>query len=103
MTAFALHSHCIVTYPFYFIFRTFFLTSLLLLLIFPMFVFGSNSKGFRQFKSGISFSLKSLKFSFSIFFLSFSVLFHFVAAHKKDSFELTVDLNVSLNYVHVSK
>ena len=43
-------------------------------------VFGSNSKGFKEFKSGISFSLKSLSsvlFSFSMFFLSFSVLFHF--------------------------
>ena len=33
--------------------------SLLLLLISPMFVFRSNSKGFKEFKAGISFSLKS--------------------------------------------
>ena len=55
-------------------------SSLLLLLISPMFVFGSNSKGFKEFKSGISFSLKSLSsvlFSFFMFFLSFSVLFYF--------------------------
>ena len=55
-------------------------SSLPLLLISLMFLFGSNSKGFKEFKSGISFSLKSLSlvlFYFFIFFLSFSVLFHF--------------------------
>ena len=59
---------------------------MLLLLISPMFVFGSNSKGFKEFKSGISdylsVSLKSLLFSFSMFFLSFSVLFHFFLSLK---------------------
>ena len=55
-------------------------SSLLLLIISPIFVFGLNLKGFREFKSGILFSLKSLSsllFSFSKFFRSFSVLFHF--------------------------
>ena len=48
-----------------------------------MFVFGSNSKGFKEFKSAISFSLKSLysvllssSMFFSVFFF-FSVLFPF--------------------------
>ena len=70
-------------------------SSLLLLLISPMFVFGSNSKGFKEFKSGISFSLKSLSsvsFFFHVFsvFLSF-VLFFLVAAPKKDTFKLRID------------
>ena len=53
-------------------------SSLLLMLISPMFVFGSNSKGFKEFKSRISFSLKSLYRCFLFpCFLSFSVLFHF--------------------------
>ena len=54
--------------------------SLLLLLISPMFAFGSIWKGFKESRSGISFSLESLPsvlFSFFMFFLSFSVLFHF--------------------------
>ena len=73
-----------------------------------MFIFGSNLKGFKEFKSGISFSLKSLSsllFSFSMFFLSFSVLFHFfVATHKKDSFKLIfLPPLMSLKYVHVNK
>ena len=46
-------SDCIVTYLFHFIFSTFSSSSLLLLLLSPMFVFGSNSKGFKEFKSGI--------------------------------------------------
>ena len=67
----------IVTYPFYFIFSTFFIITATTVNI--SHVFGSNSKGFKQFKSGISFSLKSLTsllFS-SVFFLYCSVLFHF--------------------------
>ena len=55
-------------------------SSLQLLLISLMFLFGSNSKGFKKFKSDISFSPKSLHrcyFLFPCFFLSFSVLFHF--------------------------
>ena len=49
-----------------------------LLLISPMFVSGSISKGFKEFKSGISFSLKSLpSVSFS-FFHVFSVFLSFV-------------------------
>ena len=41
--------------------------SLLLLIISPMFVFGSNLKGFKVFKSGISFSLKSLTSLYVLF------------------------------------
>ena len=53
--------------------------------------FDSNSKGFKEFKSGISFSLKSLScllFSFSMFFSIFLnfVSFLLVTAEKKDSF-----------------
>ena len=49
-----------------------------LLLISPIFVSGSISKGFKEFKSGISFSLKSLpSVSFS-FFHVFSVFLSFV-------------------------
>ena len=60
-----------------------------------MFVFGSNSKGFKEFKADILFSLKSLSsvlFSFSMFFFVFLsfVLFFLVAAHKKDSFKLGI-------------
>ena len=68
-----------VTYPFYF-YSARSSSSLLILLMSPTFVFGSNSKGFKELKSGISLSLKSLSsvlFYFSMFFLSFSVLFHF--------------------------
>ena len=58
-------------------------------------VFSANSKGFKEFESGISFSLKSLSsvlFSFPKFFLSFTgfVSFFLVAAHKKDSFKLRI-------------
>ena len=62
----------------------------------PMFIFGSSSKGFKECKSGISFSRKShfhcCYFLFPCFF-SFSVLCHFFlsAAPKKDSFKLRVD------------
>ena len=52
-------------------------------------------KGFKWFKSGISFSLKSLSsvlFSFPMLFLCFSVLFSFflAAVHKKNSFKLRI-------------
>ena len=48
-TAFALHLHhsCLLSMV------TSSSSSLLLLLISPMFLFGSNSKGFKEFKSGI--------------------------------------------------
>ena len=75
-----LHCTCTltVTYTFYFIFSTFFSSSLLLLLISPMFVFGSNWKGFKEFKSGISFSLKSHFHCCYFLFPSFPVLFQFL-------------------------
>ena len=71
---------------------------LLLILTFdfwsPMFVFGTNSKGFKEYKSGISFSLKSFSSVLLFFFHVFSVLlfFHFflVVAHKKDPFRLII-------------
>ena len=71
-------------------------SSLLLLLISPMFLLGSNSQGSKKLKSGISFSLKSFSlvlFSFSMFFsvfLSFVSLF-LVATNKKDSVKLRID------------
>ena len=78
---FALHSHdSLLLIRFTLCSTPSFSSSLLPLIISPKFVFGSNLKGFREFKSGISFSLKllsSLLFSSSMFFLSFSVLFHF--------------------------
>ena len=80
-TVFALHSHhslLLIRFSLYSAPSS--SLSLLLLIISPIFVFGSNLKGFKEFKSGISFSLKSLSlllFSFSMFFQSFSVLFHF--------------------------
>ena len=55
------------------------LLSLILLLISPMFVFRSISKGFKEFEPGISFSLRHFHcffVFFFVFFLSFSVLFH---------------------------
>ena len=63
--------------------------SLLLLLLSLTFFFGSNSKGLKEFKSGISFSLKSLSlvlFYFFFFFLSFSVLFYFFQSLLKKGF-----------------
>ena len=79
-----------VAYSFYFIFSTFFLIITGTTVISPMFVFGSNGKSFKEF--GIS--LSSVLFSFSLVFLSF-VSFFLVAAHKKDSFKLRIDQNVS--------
>ena len=69
-------------------------SSQLLLLITLMFDFNSNSKGFKEFKSSISFSLKpliSVVFShvFSVF-LNF-VLFFLVTANKKESFKLRIN------------
>ena len=71
----------IVTYPFYFTFSTFFLiiaaTTVNIADICFWFKF---FKGFKEFKSAFSFSLKSillLLIFFPCFFLSFSVLFHF--------------------------
>ena len=65
--------------------------SLLLLLLSLTFFFGSNSKGLKEFKSGISFSLKSLSlvlfyFFIFFFFLSFSVLFYFFQSLLKKGF-----------------
>ena len=63
--------------------------SLLLLLLSLTFFSGSNSKGLKEFKSGISFSLKSLSlvlFYFFFFFLSFSVLFYFFQSLLKKGF-----------------
>ena len=70
-------------------------SSLLLLLISLMFDFGSFSQGFKQFKSSISFSMKSFSsvlFSISMYFvfLSFVLLF-LVAVNKKDSFKSRID------------
>ena len=42
-----------VAYSFYFIFNTFFLIITATTVISPMFVFGSNGKSFKEFKSGI--------------------------------------------------
>ena len=69
--------------------------SLILLLISAMFVFCSNSEGFKEFESGISFSLSHFNrfyFHFPCFsvFLSF-VSFFLVAANKKKSFKLRID------------
>ena len=87
-------------------------SSLLLLLITLriniklMFVFDSDSKDFKEFKSSISFSLNSLllvSFSFSMFSVFFSfVSFFLVAANKKDSFKLRIDYNGSA-HVYVIK
>ena len=65
--------------------------SLLLLLLSLTFFSGSNSKGLKEFKSGISFSLKSLSlvlfyFFIFFFFLSFSVLFYFFQSLLKKGF-----------------
>ena len=91
------------------------LTSLLLLIISPIFAFGSNLKGFREFKSGILFSLKSLSlllFSFSLFFLFSSVLFHYFLLLLTKRILLSWELikmflrpwrMTSLKYVHVNK
>ena len=91
-----------ITYPFYFIFSTFFLIITAATVNISDVCFGSNSKDFKEFKSGISFSLtittmkvslSLLLFSFAMIFLSFSrfVSFFLGAAHKKDSFWLRVD------------
>ena len=65
-----------------------FSSSPLLLLISPMFVLGSNSKGFRELKYGISFSLESLLsvllFRHDSFSFFFSVLFHFLSSLRID-------------------
>ena len=68
---------------------------------------------FKEFKSGISFSLKSLSlllFSFFMSFLSFSVLFHFFLSLLIKRILLSWELTkmfppplTSLKYVHVSK
>ena len=88
--------------------------SLLLLLLSLTFFFGSNSKGLKEFKSGISFSLKSLSlvlFYFFIFFfsvfLSF-VLFFPVAAKKRlllswGLIKMFLPTLTLLKYDHVSK
>ena len=106
-----LHYNRTTQYPFYFIFSAFFLITATTVNISDV-CFGSNSKGFKEFKSGISFSLKSLSLLllFSMFFLSFSVLLH--------SFLLLLIIRIllswglikpflptltSLKYVHVSK
>ena len=52
--------------------------SQLLLLISPIFVFRSNSKGFKEFESGISFSLSHF-YRFYFLFPCFSVFFSFVS------------------------
>ena len=72
-----------------------FWSSLLLLLITLMFVFDSNSKGFKEFKSSISVLLKSLSscsflfFSFCHVFSAFPscLSFFLVRTNKKDSFK----------------
>ena len=77
-----------VTYPFSLYSAPSTSLSLLLLLTSPIFVFGSNSKGLKEFKSGISFLLSffdGVIFFLHVFsvFLSF-VSFFLVAANKKD-------------------
>ena len=67
-----------VSYPLYFIFHIFFLIiTATKINAFDAFL-SSNSKGFKEFKSGVSFSMKSFSsvpFSFSFFFLSFHFYF----------------------------
>ena len=72
--------------------------SLLLLLISPMFVFRSNSKGFKEFEPGISFSLSRFHrfyYLFPCFFclsqFCFIFFFFFAAYYKKNSFKLKID------------
>ena len=69
--------------------------SLLLMLISPIFVFRSNSEGFKEFESGVSFSLSHFYrfyflFPFFAVFLSF-VSFFLVADNKKNFFKLRTD------------
>ena len=108
MTAFTLHSHHLLLYS-----ALSSSSSLLLLLISPMFVFCSNSKGFKEFKPGISFSLKShfhccyFLFPCSFCLPQFCFIF-LVPAHKKDSLsseliKMFLPWLTSLKYVHVSK
>ena len=66
---------------------------LLLLLISLMFLFGSNLKGFKEFKLIFTeVTLLVLSYFFHLFsvFVSF-VSFFPVAANKKDSFKLKID------------
>ena len=79
-SAFALHSHhslLLIRFTLYSAPSS--SSSLLLLLISPMFVFGSISKGFKEFKSGSSFSLKSLSSLLFSFYIFFSVFLSFVS------------------------
>ena len=91
--------------------------SLLLLVISPMSVFCSNSKGSKKFESSISFSLSYFHrffchgfFCFIGFFLSFSVFFHFFLSLLINRILLSWELIkmflpplTSWKYVHVSK
>ena len=71
----------VVTYPFYFIFNTFFLIITATTVDISDVCFWFKSKGVKEFKSGTSFSVKSLwslLISFYMIFLPVSVLFYFV-------------------------
>ena len=67
----------IFTYPFYFIFNTFFLTLTATTDNILDLCFWFKFKGVQRIQIWYLKSLSSLLFSFSMFFLSFSVLFHF--------------------------
>ena len=86
-----LTTHWYLSVLLYIVFNTFFSSLQLLLLITLVFAFDSNSKGFKKFKSSISFSLKSLSYRCICFLHVFSVFHSFVsffiaAANKKNSF-----------------
>ena len=113
-TAYALHlQHSLLLIPFTLYSAPPSSSSLLLLLISPLFVFCSNSKGFKKFKSDILFSLKllsSVLFSFYMFFLSFSVLFYYFLSLvikrillSLELIKLFVPTLTSLKYTQVSK
>ena len=77
----------IVTYPFYFIFSTFFLIITATTVTSPIFVFGSKtSKASKNLNLVSHFHwthFHSCYFLFQCFFLSFSVLFHFSLLIKR--------------------
>ena len=87
--------------------------SILLLLLSLTFLFGSNSKGLKEFKSSISFSLKSLSLVLFYFFFFFSVFLSFVlffpvAAKKRlllswGLIKMFLPTLTLLKYDHVSK
>ena len=100
-----------VALPFYFIFSNFLIITATTV-TFPMFVFGSNGKSFKEFKYGISFSVSHFQrcyFHFHVF-LSFSVLFHFFLSLLIKRILLSWELIKmflrtlrSVKYIYVSK